>query len=191
MTVENGQPKRRIGIMIGSDSDLPQCLPGLLFLRETEAKGLAQVIVVITNSIHRNTEEVLLNLRTLTQTEEQDPFGRVNVWIIGAGCANHLTGTAEAYLRYHMQNDRVPVIGVAFENEDGDKTFAAILSIEAVPGFQGIFDRNRHVGSIGFASACYDAVHGNFPKLKISEPKKTTRRTLEMAIAAAEEKTKK
>jgi phosphoribosylcarboxyaminoimidazole (NCAIR) mutase len=191
MAAVKEQPKRRIGIMIGSDSDLPQCLPGLLFLQEAEIKGLAQVNVVITNSIHRNTEEVLLGLRTLTQEKGQKPVDRVNIWIIGAGCANHLTGTCDAYLRYYMENNLVPVIGVAFENSDPNKTLAAILSIEAVPGTQVIFARNRHVGGIGFANACHDAIHGDIPKLKIPPPKKVEVRTLSEAIAAGEEKAKK
>jgi phosphoribosylcarboxyaminoimidazole (NCAIR) mutase len=183
---------RRIGIMIGSDSDLPQCLAGLQFLQEVETQNLAKVLLVITNSIHRNTEKVLQNLRKFTRRYEI--FGSTNVvdvWIIGAGWANHLTGTCDAYLRNEMKNDRVPVIGVAFESDDPDKTLAAILSIEAVPGFQGIFDRNRHVGSIGFFNACYDAVYANLPEIKLPLIKPTMSRKLGTAIQAAREALKK
>lgn len=182
---------RKIGIMIGSDSDLPQCLAGLQFLQEAEVQGLAKVHAVITNSIHRNTEKVLLNLRTDTREKEVEPLDRVDVWIIGAGWANHLTGTADAYLRHHMQNDRVPVFGVAFESDDPEKTLAAILSIKAVPGFQGIFSRDRHVGSVGFLNACREAVLKDLPKIKIPTAKRDITRTLAEAITAAMKMAKK
>jgi len=171
--------------MIGSDSDLKQCLPGLLFLKEAVKEKTATVHAVYTNSIHRNTEQVLLHLRFNTREKEVQLFDLVDVWIIGAGWANHLTGTADAYLRYHMKNDRVPVIGVAFESDDPDKTLAAILSIKAVPGTQAIFDRNRHVGKEGFLNACFDAVYAELPKLKIPAPKKVRVRILDDAIADA------
>jgi len=182
---------RRIGIMIGSDSDLKQCLPGLLLLKEAVDKKMATVHAVYTNSIHRNTDKVLLHLRLNTRVEEIQPFDLVDVWIIGAGWANHLTGTADAYLRYHMKNDRVPVIGVAFESDDPDKTLAAILSIEAVPGTQVIFDRKRHVGKEGFMNACFDAVYAELPKMQIPAPKKTRIRILDDAIATAMQAIKK
>jgi len=177
---------RKIGIMIGSDSDLLQCLDGLRFLKEMEAQGMAKVHAVITNSIHRNTKKVLMNLETDTREKEIEPLDRVDIWIIGAGCANHLTGTVDAYLRYQMQNSRVPVIGVAFENKDPEKTLAAILSILHVPGTQVVFDRNRHVGANGFFNACQDAVYKGFPRLKTPTPKEDKTRTLAEAITAAE-----
>ena len=182
----------RIGIMIGSDSDLSQCAQGFNILKSAEAHGHARVVAVITNSIHRNLYDVLQNLRALTcpkRGEQGEAW--VNAWVIGAGWANHLTGICESYLRYNLQNDFVPVFGVAFQSDDPDKTLAAILSIEAVPGFQGVFDRHRHVGSLGFANACLDAVYGDFPEIKLSSPKPVWVRDLKNAIIAADTTAKK
>ena len=123
----------RIGIMIGSDSDLRQCRDGLQWLSELSPTH-AVVEVVITNSIHRNTMSVLDNLEDYL----------VDAWIIGAGMANHLTGTADAYLRYALKR-KTPVIGVAFEGKSLEDVEAACLSIEKVPGTQVIFDRKNFV----------------------------------------------
>lgn len=165
----------RIGIMIGSDSDLKQCREGLWWLNELSP---TQVVVeaVITNSIHRNTTSVLDNL-------EDYP---VDVWIVGAGMANHLTGTADAYLRYALKR-RTPVIGVAFEGKTLEDTEAACLSIERVPGTQVIFDRKKFVGAAGFLHACRYAAEGNFPEIKLTDGKPVQVRTLPDAIAAAEQ----
>jgi len=68
---------RRIAIIIGSESDLPQCQEGLEFLVRMAVEGKVEVIEVITASIHRNTEFVLEKLRSLA--------GKIDVLIAGAG----------------------------------------------------------------------------------------------------------
>lgn len=161
----------RIGIMIGSDSDLKQCQAGLKWL----AAAHARVEVVLTNSIHRNTMAVLDHLEDYL----------VDVWIIAAGKANHLTGTAAAYLTYGLKR-KTPVIGVACEGKTPEETLAAILSIVQVPGTQVIFDREKQVGAEGFLYACHLAVEGNFPEIKIPEDKPWVARTLPDAIAEAD-----
>jgi phosphoribosylcarboxyaminoimidazole (NCAIR) mutase len=182
---------RRIGIMIGSDSDLPQCLEGFNILKEAEAKGQAKVLVVITNSIHRNTEETLRNLRAMTEPQNEGSDAWIEVWIVGAGWANHLTGMIDSYLRYTLKNTKTSVIGVAFENPDPVKNQAAILSITEVPGNQVIFDPSRHLGQAGFTNACVDAVYAELPALKLPSPKSVAVRTLDMAIDAAQDMIKK
>ncbi len=181
---------RRIGVMIGSDSDLPQCLEGFKILKEAEAKRKAQVVVVFTNSIHRHRKVTLRNLKTLTR-QSTDDKAWVDVWVIGAGKANHLTGMCESELRYEMRNDSVHVIGVAFKGKTREATLAAILSIIQVPGNQVIFDRKRHVGSIGFTNACRDAVYADLPEIKLPSIPLTATRTLEGAIHATLEMMKK
>lgn len=161
--------------MIGSDSDLRQCLDGLKWLRELSPAHV-QVMVVLTNSIHRNTPEVLINL---------EDYNDVDVWIIGAGMANHLTGTADAYFRYTLER-KTPVIGVAFRGKTEEDDLAAILSIARVPGTQVIFDRNRHFGTDAFLNACRDAAAGNFPEIKIPGGKPVQVRNLDQAIEEAE-----
>jgi len=169
----------RIGILNGSDSDLPQCLPGFEFLDQMVAEEKAQVVEVITASIHRNTEFVLEKLRSLV--------GKVDVLIIGAGWANHLTGTADAFLRYTIGNDHIVVIGVAFEDKDNSEhTQTAVSSITDVPGTQVVFD--NFVGSEGFLRACQFAVKNELPEITLKSPKTIKERGLFDAIAAAKEK---
>ena len=171
---------RKIGIMIGSDSDLPQCLLGFKYLKRAEEAELCQVEKVITSSIHRNTDETLENLRIYTKHRN------IDIWIIGAGWANHLTGIADSYLRYHLKNNSVPVIGVAFDAGDEEKNLAAFLSIEHVPGHQVIFDRQKHFGEDGFLFACKLAIKDDFTKsIVLKESKSVEFRTLDQAITEA------
>jgi len=172
--------KIRIGIMVGSDSDLEkQCLKGLLYLQK---QADVEVVCVITASIHRNTEEVL------TFLDEQ--IEQVDVWIIGAGWANHLTGICAAYL-FYTKKVSTPVIGVAFRDPDSEAhTTAARLSITEVPGTQVIYeDRDGiFIGEDGFRRACMRAAKGDFPDIVPKAPKPTQVRTLSEAIEFAQEK---
>lgn len=170
---------RRIGIMIDSDSDLAQCSEGLEFLKKAEESGLAKVVAVITNSIHRNMKIVLQNLTIFTPM--------VDVWIIGAGAANHLTGTCDAYIRYQLKNDFVAVVGVAFEDKKNPlNTRAAWLSMAQVPGTQAILHLRGLVGEEAFFDACRFAARGLWPtKFALGQPKPTAVRTLDEALAEA------
>lgn len=177
---------RKIGIMIGSDSDLSQCLAGLEYLKKAEEAGQCEIVEVITNSIHRNTDETLENLRIYTKHRD------VGVWIIGAGWANHLTGIADSYLRYRLKNDKVPVIGVAFDAGDEEKNLAAFLSIEQVPGHQAIFDRQSFFGEEGFLAACKLAVTDGVTKnITIKASKPVEFRSLDEAIDEARKRKEK
>ena len=142
---------RRIGIMVGSDSDLQQCLEGLRFLKSAQNEKLAKVSFVITNSIHKNFSRVVINLLKAVY--------EVDVLIVGAGWANHLTGICDSFLRYELKNKKIPVIGVAFEDKsDASNTQIAILSITRIPGTQAIFTKSStgspFVGEKGFLEAC-------------------------------------
>jgi phosphoribosylcarboxyaminoimidazole (NCAIR) mutase len=172
--------KRKIGIMVGSDTDLPQCLDGLAYLKQAQDHEECEVVVVLTNSIHRNTEEVLENLRRFSHL--------LDVWIIGAGWANHLTGTCDAFLRYTLKNTKTHVFGVAFEDrKNPDYTMAAILSITRVPGTKVIF--NGYQGANGFLRVCQDAVKStDLQKITINPAKLAVKRTLEQAIEFAAKK---
>jgi phosphoribosylcarboxyaminoimidazole (NCAIR) mutase len=166
--------KIRIGIMVDSDSDLKsQCLVGLQLLQKNKS---VEVVAIITASIHRNTKEVLFNIEQWTP--------RVDIWIVGAGWANHLTGTAEAYLRYALKST-IPVIGVAFT--DGDNVIhneAARLSVTEVPGTQVIWQDalGQFIGPYGFERACKFAANGKFPKIELKEPKPVQIRTLQETL---------
>jgi len=171
---------KRIGVMIGSDSDLPQCLMGLKYIEEAQKKGMCEVLIIITNSIHRNTEEVLENLRLYSH--------QLDAWIIGAGWANHLTGTCDAYLRYTLKNTNTRVFGAAFKDKSSRHNMAAALSITCVPGTQVIYNEH-YVGQTSFCDACIQAVESDYnvlPPIKVGAAKVVVTRSLEQAIQATQ-----
>lgn len=76
------QKVRRIGVMIGSDSDLQQCVKGLRYLMQQEQKGRIVITHIDTNSQHRHTEIVQERLREYAQMPDDQ---KVDILIIGAG----------------------------------------------------------------------------------------------------------
>jgi phosphoribosylcarboxyaminoimidazole (NCAIR) mutase len=148
---------RKIGIIIGSESDLKQCIKGLEYLI---GQNKAEVIFVKVISVHRNTKDLLAELERLAATPDDE---KINALIAGAGWANHLSGTTDAYLRYTLRDSKIQVYAVAFSDEQNSThTEAARLSITEVPKSNMIFD--DYVGEVGFYHACYDAVNSE-PKL--------------------------
>jgi phosphoribosylcarboxyaminoimidazole (NCAIR) mutase len=174
---------KRIQIILGSSSDLPQCLEGLRHLQWRMSIGDVYIRGVRINSIHRNT---LAALWYITWMWILNWFGRVHILIIGAGMANQLTGTSEAFLRYFLRSDKLTVIGVAFAGKTEEATLAAELSITQVPGSQVVF--HGFVGPDGFLEACKYAINVPLPKIKLPAKKPTANFTFERAIQLAEEK---
>lgn len=174
---------RRIGVMLGSEIDLKQCLMGLEYLRDTQKWGNVEVAFVRINSIHRNTTDTLFFVFRLWLMSF---LFHLDAIIVGAGMANHLTGTVDAFLRYALRSRRIVIIGVAFENAKNPKhTQAAISSITEVPSTQVVF--NNFVGAEGFFRACVFAVEGILPKLIRPAKKKTQNLTVRGAISRGEE----
>lgn len=174
--------KIKVWVMVGSDSDLKQCKKGFAFLKEWADKDMVDVEHIIINSIHRNTKEVFKNL-------ELAVIAGVDVIIAGAGWANYLTGTIDAYLRYTMRNDHIVVVGVAFEDKENPQhTQAAILSITEVPGTQVVF--NDYVGEEGFEAAARFVLTKGLPEIVLKEPKKVQQRNLNDTLKLIEEKNK-
>ena len=169
--------KRIIAVMVGSESDLKKCLKGLKYLKDMEDRHIIGNIEVGVYSIHRNTERVLAKVRSLVRR-------KVDVLIVGAGMANHLTGTVDAYLRHTLKNSHVVVVGVAFEGINEAHNMAATLGISCVPGSQVVFE--NFCGSEGFFRACKFAVIGNLPLIKIPESKPTATYSLAEAIEFVE-----
>jgi phosphoribosylcarboxyaminoimidazole (NCAIR) mutase len=168
---------RKIAIIVGSKSDLSQCQLGLKFLQEAKV----EVIGVYIRSQHRNT---LPTQNLLKQLVEEG----VDVIIIGAGWANHLTGCCDAFLRYALRDKKIVVVGVAFRDVTNEKhTQAAILSITEVPGTQVLFKfRDRDlVGIRGFLQACEIAATGELPEITLPTPKETMDLTLNEALEIA------
>lgn len=174
---------RHIWVMIGSDSDLPQCTKGFEYLLSAQQEGRASVDKVITASIHRNTEDVLQILSTAASWAARK---ELDVLIIGAGWANHLTGTSDAYLRNTLHDKNITIVGVAFEDKKTPaNTAAAILSITQVPDTQVVF---KGVGESGFLDACEYAVEGVLPIVVAKDIVPFTQRSLQEASQAALDK---
>lgn len=180
--MKNGT-RRRIAVMVGSDSDLPQCLAGLKHLSQAEDKGQIEVVEVNTMSIHRNLVPAIEYL------EKRDGLRDIDVIIAGAGWAAHLPGMLDAYLGYGLNNTHTSIIGVAFEDPADERhTLAAELSISEVPGTRVIHHDaigGPFVGADGFLRACSYAVSGQLPVLKEMKSRPTQCRTLKDAIAVA------
>lgn len=185
--------KRKIGVIIGSDSDLAQCETGLRYLLAMENSGEIELAFVDIISQHRHTLVVqgILTAYSLQSNEE-----KVDVLIIGAGMANHLTGCCDAFLRNVLKDKDINVIGVAFEDQESNKnTEAACLSISQVPGTQVRFDNTSYVGEAGFTRACHEAVEENLYGITlepIKPPKRLTfDKALELSVRKRKERKKK
>lgn len=168
--------KRKVAVIVGSKTDLKSCNKGLIYLKYSEKVDIVGIYVM---SQHRNTLEVQDLLRELSDKE-------VDVAVVGAGWANHLTGCCDAFLRYTLGNSRLVVVGVAFDDhENQNHTQAAILSITEVPGTQVVFEdkRGQFIGHGGFYHACKMAAVGDLPKIKLPAPKESMRMGIDEAIA--------
>lgn len=178
--------KRRILVIVGSDSDMVQCHAGLMALMEGVRDELVEMVRdgVLTMSVHRNHEQLVQLLRELHDNDEK------LVIIAGAGWAAHLPGMIDAILNYELKNDRIVVIGVGFEDKENSRhTLAAELSISEVPGTRVLYkDAIGHfVGPMGFYRACIYAVRGELPEIKISSGRDWRPRSLPEAIVFAQE----
>jgi hypothetical protein len=172
---------RIIQFILGSTSDLPQCRKGFLYLKAKADAGIVRVRGIRISSIHRNTVATLFYLVWMCILSW---FGRVHILIIGAGMANHLTGTSEAFLRYFLRSKKLVVIGIAFSGKTEEATLAAELSISQVPNNQIFF--KRFVGEDGVNRACVCAVNEIFPKIKLPPKKPTANLTFERSLELAQ-----
>jgi len=178
---------RRIAVIVGSRSDLPQCKTGLEVLQAARERGQIQgqiaAVRVWVSSIHRNTREVIDRLNTLPSIHPP-----CDVIITAAGWANALTGIVDSYLRYALGDARIVVVGVALEDPGNVRhTQAAELSITEVPKTQVVYRDARGIflGADGFRRACEFAVSGELPKITLPEPPRAEDITLSEAIEIA------
>ena len=108
--------------------------------------------------------------------------GDIDVIIAGAGKAAHLPGCIDAYLRNHLHDKRITVIGVGFTNKNPQDNQAAALSITQVPGTQVLF---AGLGSAGFYNACITACERELPAIKLLEIPPELDMALDQAIGMA------
>ena len=171
---------RKIAVILGSKSDLRQCLDGLKFLKEHEGQEIECTGVYIASQ-HRNTLYVQMLLSELVKT-------KVDAIIVFAGWANHLTGCCDAFLRYTLHDSKIVVIGGGLEDENNPQhTLAAKISITEVPGTQVVHadEGGFFGGSTGFLRACRFAVLRSLPTIKLPDKKETNHLVLAEAIKIA------
>lgn len=176
---------RHLVIVLGSKTDLPQCISGLMYLKEQELAGTIFVVRVYVMSVHRN----LLALMEYLKARHED--GRIDAMIMGAGWAAHLPGMADAILGYIHGNTKVRIVGVGFEDRKNSvHTLAAQLSISEVPATRVIYrDKSKKpfIGSTGFLRACEWVVSiRRLPTLKKPKPRPTEDFSLLEAIEYCE-----
>ncbi len=174
---------RRIAVIVGSKSDLKQCLDGLQLLATAKKHGEIELIDIRASSIHRVTRETLAHLESLSKMKPP-----IDVLLTAAGWANHLTGICDSYLRYSLNDTHIIVVGVAFEDPSNNKhTLAAKLSITEVPGTQVVSGDGirTFVGSEGFLRACRFAIKGQLPEVKLPKPRPVEVLLLDEAIVLA------
>lgn len=171
--MEQDLRKRRIGAIVGSDSDLKQCVEGIEFMLNKHLYGKVNLAWFDTASQHHNPLELQ---GILTEYFKMPADQKVDVLIVGAGWANHLSGCTDAFLRKTLRDDHIVIIAVAFEDKaDQDHTLAAVYSIKYVPGLKAVF--KNYVGTEGFLQACRDAMEMELPKIDLQPAKLWIRRT--------------
>ena len=173
---------RRVALIHGSDTDLPQMLLGMRFLLKEQTKGNVVILSANSTSQHRHTVVCQLDLEVFCRMIIEN---RPDILIVGAGWANHLTGCTDAFLRNTLRDTGIIVYGVAFEDpDDPDHTETARRSIIHVPKTQVIY---KGIGAEGFLKACKDSITEKLPKIVLNPVPKHHHRSLEQAIAKGEE----
>jgi phosphoribosylaminoimidazole-succinocarboxamide synthase len=149
MGIDVADHKPTVSVVAGSESDLPQMMAGLDFLK---GKAVVDVNVI---SCHRNPWELV--------TFIHDKMRSADIVIAGAGWAAALPGMVASWLDYDGRPN-VPVLGVAFKSDFERNNLAAVTSIECLPSQSVELDQDGRVyfGEEGFLSACRDAVGREF-----------------------------
>lgn len=169
---------KHLVVIVGSENDLKHCAEGLSTLYAISSLGRI-IVNVHVKSVHRHTEKLLALLRAYSAT------GQIDSIIAGAGKAAHLPGCIDAYLRNHLGDTKIHVIGVAFTSGNKLDDEAAVLSITQVPGTQVIYAGQ---GSQGFKKACQMAsVAKNLPEITLAAIPPDMNLTLDQARALAKE----
>lgn len=172
--------KRKVGVMLGSESDFAQCYQGLQSLINA-ANDDYITLRIFTDSIHRDHDGTIKNLTDFSAAE-------YDFIIVGAGKAAHLPGMVDSYLRYTLRDDRTVVVAVAFENRgDPQDTMAAIYSIDKVPGHQMVFNRDKYIGPDGFTNACRFVLEHEPPAITLPKAVPAREWSWEEALKRAEE----
>ena len=180
--------KRKIGVIVGSVTDLAECHDGAEVLEYHRAvMNSIEVAFFHIMSVHRNMNELFRFLggryrwlNKLLAFFGRSWMGDVDVLIVGAGWAAHLPGMCDARLRYILKNTQTVIVGVGFEDPANNiHTLAAKLSISEVPGTQVVHADNdgNFLGAEGFVRACRFAAAADLPKVTLPKPKPSQKRS--------------
>ncbi len=153
--------ERKIEILVGSESDLPQTEKMLEVLK---GNGRAQYRISVM-SCHRNPEQLEKHARDMVTSGS-------NIVIAGAGEAAQLPGVLKAVLCNKLGRPDISVLGIAFKGKNWKADMAARLSIENLPGQPVEMDEdgNAYFGLEGAAAAARSAISDEF-RPKTFEPK--------------------
>lgn len=143
-------PKRKVLVIVGSESDLPQTSDGLNCLTDRVLDGSSVSII----SCHRHGETLRNFLKDNLDAD---------VVVAGAGMAAALPGVVKAEL-CSLGSSYIPVIGVAFKGKTTGDDQNAIGSIEGLPDQPVELDPSgrAYFGAEGFSRACRAAVLDEF-----------------------------
>jgi phosphoribosylcarboxyaminoimidazole (NCAIR) mutase len=180
-----GNEMRNILVIVGSDSDLPQCISGLKYLLGAEDRGLVKNHGVYTLSCHRHGPKLRRALKRFAS------LPGIKVIIAAAGMAAHLPGICDSELRYAMNNTEVYIIGVAMAGKTNIDDTAALTSISRVPKTQVIYRRDERGSQFfsdhGFYLACVRSAEEDLPPLHLPAPVPSHKRTVRGALRKAEQ----
>lgn len=152
----------RVVVVIGSESDKPQCETGLRYLADTIGRENVAWHVI---SAHRNPDD----LRNFAQRR----CGGADVVITGAGWFAALSGDLAGWI--NRFGYYIPVVGVGFQVSGDDQATianntAALLSASTLPGKPVILRENGSTYT-DFYEACVRVVHTELPVPAASKQK--------------------
>lgn len=149
MGINIADPRPNVQVIIGSESDKPQCVEGLRYLAQ---HADVQVNVI---SCHRNPKELKDFLMAL-------PEGTTHL-LMGAGKSAQLPGVGKGWLGAFERSD-LPVLGVAFVGSLPNDDDAAISAIECLPDQPVELDPTGEAffGTSGFKEACVSIICNEF-----------------------------
>lgn len=166
--------KRKVAVIMGSDKNLGQCCQGLALLKKAILDNTIEFKDIVTASANSDIGALFAHLTNLAATE-------CDVIIADAEVANR----CDSFLRYTLRNAKVAVIGVVFMDENPHRTIATTLNMREARHSSVLFDK-EYVGENGFLKACFIAISGSLPEMKIKECAAIIDRNIIEAIKEAE-----
>ncbi len=167
-------PKKRIGIIHDSDSNLPKMLKGFKYLKQQEAEG--SVVVTRVDSTSGKCHIPIIN-QNLKAYHNEPTESRPDVLIVVSSREDDLARYCEEYLRYTLGNNSIRVFRVISDNEY-DGFFRSCVDAVA-HDFPEIIPKPM------------PAVMYELPKITLKTIPPDHRRSLATAISVAEEKCQK